>query len=284
VLKLRNCRRHAIKANLGRNWLGWGGRLPPPRCRAQSAASQEEEDERGRGVATVAAAVRDQAGCAPWRGGELERRLAAKTWPAGVGPPEPLPPLELDLDVPDGKFLNKPYSYSIDLNLATRTTRAYDVGTFTVVPLIWNCRAGLDQDKVEKIVEARARWTETRAERVNAAAAAVAEARETPALLAWLNRLVLAAKKRRPSELTVEWVLERYVAQEGACEYTGVQMAFDGHRREGKFQVSLERLDRKSKEYLKSSTVLICCEANTGQGDEVNMSKFHADRLYGKKR
>ena len=228
--------------------------------------------------------MRDQAGCAPWRGGELERRLAAKTWPVGVGPPEPLPPLELDLDVPDAKFLNKPYSYSIDLNLATRTTRAYDVGTFTVVPLIWNCRAGLDQDKVEKIVEARARWTETRAERVNAAAAAVAEARETPALLAWLSRLVSLAKHRRPSELTVEWVLERYVAQEGACEYTGVQMAFDGHRREGKFQVSLERLDRKSKEYLKSSTVLICCEANTGHGAEVNMSKFHADRLYGKKR
>ena len=152
-----------------------------------------------------------------------------------------------------------------------------------MVPLIWNCSAGLDQDKVEKIVEARARWTETRAERVNAAAAAVAEARDTPALLAWLNRLVADAKRRRPSELTVEWVLERYVAQEGACEYTGVQMAFDGHRREGKFQVSLERLDR-SKEYLKSNTVLICCEANTGQGDEVNMSKFHADRLYGKKR
>ena len=71
--------------------------------------------------------------------------------PAGVGPPEPLPPLQLDLDVPDGKFINKPYSYSIDLNLATRMTRAYDVGTFTVVPLIWNCGAGLDQDKVEKI-------------------------------------------------------------------------------------------------------------------------------------
>ena len=67
--------------------------------------------------------------------------------PAGVGPPEPLPPLQLDLDDPDGKFVNKPYSYSIDLNLATRTTRAYDVGTFTVVPLIWNCGAGLDQDK-----------------------------------------------------------------------------------------------------------------------------------------
>ena len=65
-----------------------------------------------------------------------------------------LPPLQLDLDDPDGKFVNKPYSYSIDLNLATRTTRAYDVGTFTVVPLIWNCGAGLDQDKVEKIVEA----------------------------------------------------------------------------------------------------------------------------------
>jgi hypothetical protein len=60
-------------------------------------------------------------------------------------------------------------------------------------------------------------------------------------------------------------------------------MAFDGHAR-GKFQVSLERLDRKSKEYLKTNTVLICCEANTGQGDEVNMSKEHADRLYGKKR
>jgi len=283
VQKLKSCGRHAIKANLGRNWLGWGGRLPPPRCCVRRAASQEDEDERGRGVATVAAAVRDQAGCAPWRGGELERRLAAKTWPAAVGPPEPLPPLELDLDVPDGKFWNKPYSYSIDLNLATRTTRAYDVGTFTVVPLIWNCSVGLDQDKVEKIVEARARWTETRAERVNAAAAAVAEARGTPALLTWLNHLVLAAKQRRPSELTVEWVLERYVAQEGACEYTGVQMAFDGHAR-GKFQVSLERLDRKSKEYLKTNTVLICCEANTGQGDEVNMSKEHADRLYGKKR
>ena len=285
VLKLHTCGRHAREANLGRNWLGWGGRLPPPRCRVRNASTSTQEEEDGRGVATVAAAVRDQAGCAPWRGRELERRLvAAKTWPAGVGPPEPLPPLELDLDVPDGKFLNKPYSYSIDLNLATRTTRAYDVGTFTVVPLIWNCRAGLDQDKVEKIVEARARWTETRAERVNAAAAAVAEARETPALLAWLNQKVLEAKKRRPSELTVEWVLERYVAQEGACEYTGVQMAFDGHRRGGKFQVSLERLDRKSKKYLKSSTVLICCEANTGQGDEVNMSKEHADRLYGKKR
>ena len=39
-----------------------------------------------------------------------------------------LPPLQLDLDDPDGKFVNKPYSYSIDLNLATRMTRAYDVG------------------------------------------------------------------------------------------------------------------------------------------------------------
>ena len=72
-------------------------------------------------MGTVAAAVRDQAGCAPWRGGELERRLALKAWPAGVGPPEPLPPLELDLDVRGGKFVNKPYSYSIDLN-PTRST------------------------------------------------------------------------------------------------------------------------------------------------------------------
>ena len=142
---------------------------------------------------------------------------------------------------------------------------------------------GLDQDKVEAIVEARARWTERHAQRVAAAAAAVAEARATPALVAWLNNLLRAAKQRRSSELTFEWVLAQYEEQEGACFYTGVQMAFDGHR-EGKFQVSLERLDRKSKEYLKSITVLICCEANTGQGDEVNMSKEHADRLYGKKR
>ena len=59
-------------------------------------------------------------------------------------------------------------------------------------------------------------------------------------------------------------------------------MAFDGHRK-GKFQVSLERLDRKSG-YSEKGTVLICCEANTAYGDEVNMSEEHADRLYGKRR
>ena len=67
MVKLKTCKDHAIKAGLGRNWLGWGGRLPPPRCRVKSAESREGEDEIGRGVATVAAAVRDQAGCAPWR-------------------------------------------------------------------------------------------------------------------------------------------------------------------------------------------------------------------------
>ena len=166
MVKLKTCKDHAIKAGLGPNWLGWGGRLPPPRCRVQSAASREDEDERGRGVATVAAG----------RGGGARpgwlRALAVSSsaaWlpkrPARVGPPEPLPPLQLDLDDPDGKFVNKPYSYSIDLNLATRMTRAYDVGTFTVVPLIWNCGAGLDQDTVEKIVKAcpcdAGKWTLT---------------------------------------------------------------------------------------------------------------------------
>ena len=103
-----------------------------------------------------------------------------------------------------------------------------------------------------------------------------------PALLTWVNHMISNAKKRRPSELTVEWVLAQYMAQEGACYYTGVQMAFDGHRK-GKFQVSLERLDRKSG-YSEKGTVLICCEANTAYGVEVNMSEEHADRLYGKRR
>jgi hypothetical protein len=36
-----------------------------------------------RGVATVAATVRDQAGLVPWRGGELERRLRLRAPPCG---------------------------------------------------------------------------------------------------------------------------------------------------------------------------------------------------------
>jgi hypothetical protein len=115
------------------------------------------------------------------------------------------------------------------------------------------------------------------AQRVAAADAAVAQVRATPALVAWLNQLV-ARQKRKSSGLTVEWVLAQYKEQEGACFYTGVQMAFDGHGEQRKFRVSLERLDRKSG-YLKSNTVLICWEANT-----VNMSVAHADLLYGPKR
>ena len=152
MVKLKTCKDHAIKAGLGRNWLGWGGRLPPPRCRVQSAASSWTKTNAGK----AAVCHRHVVVCrAPLRGrtktnaGEAwppsqrrcATRLAARpgaavsssaAWlpkrPAGVGPPEPLPPLQLDLDVPDGKFVNKPYSYSIDLNLATRMTRAYDVG------------------------------------------------------------------------------------------------------------------------------------------------------------
>ena len=47
-------------------------------------------------------------------------------------------------------------AYSIDRNWAIRDSR-YDVGTFHVVPLVWQSTAGLDQDKVFTVVYTRAR-------------------------------------------------------------------------------------------------------------------------------
>jgi hypothetical protein len=112
-----------------------------------------------RGVATVAAAVRDQAGLVPWRGGELEQRLRDAEWPDGLEAPDKLPPLALQLYVGPGGTRGNALAYSIDRNWAIRGSQCtYDVGTFHVVPLVWQSTAGLDQDKVFSIVHTGVRW------------------------------------------------------------------------------------------------------------------------------
>ena len=91
-----------IKAGVeGReNFLRWGGPLPPVGVPVQEHARQQARMLRG--VATVAAAVRDQAGLVPWRGGELEQRLRDAEWPDGLEAPDKLPPLALQLYVGPG--------------------------------------------------------------------------------------------------------------------------------------------------------------------------------------
>ena len=77
------------------NWLRWGGALPPV---GLQFLNNRQQARIRRGVATVAAVVRNQRGLVPWRGGELKRRLQLAEWPVGDEPPLPLPDLEWALD------------------------------------------------------------------------------------------------------------------------------------------------------------------------------------------
>ena len=265
------------------NFLRWGGRLPPVRVPVHDARQQARVL---RGVATVAAAVRDQAGLVPWRGGELQRRLRGAEWPEGVEPPDELPPLALQLYVGSSGTRGHPFAYSIDRDWAIRGAQCtYDLGTFHVVPLVWQSPAGLDQDKVFAIVYTRARWTADAATRRAAALATCAAARisATPLRSTLVSRLQAECGDRPRDQLDLEWALDRYVHQEGACHYTGVTLAVSGPIYTTPFVLSFERLDEDpAVGYTRDNTVLVAAEFNTGCG--VQMSERLADLLYGPKR
>ena len=261
------------------NFTRWGGPLPPVGLRIQI---ERQQARLLRGAATVIAQVVHQRGLVPWRGGELERRLQLAEWPVGVEPPPPLPPLRLQLDVRPGGTWGNPWAYSIDRNWAIRgSCCTYDVGTFHVVPLIWNTCAGLDQDKVFQIVYTRARWeadeTARRAHVHTARATALTSAKsELRSML--IKRLCAFG---RALHLDLKWALDQYERQEGACYYTGVTLILRGPVYTTPFILSFERLD-ESLGYTRTNTVFIAAEFNSGYG--VQMSADLADRFFGPKR
>ena len=264
------------------NFVLWGGPLPPVGVLIHDDRQQARIL---RGVATVAAAVRDQAGLVPWRGGELARRLRAAEWPDGLEAPDQLPPLALQLAVDSSGTWGNALAYSIDRNWAIRGSRCtYDVGTFHVVPLVWQSCAGLDQDKVFTVVHTRARWNpDADARRAAALATRAAAACNTahPLHLTLVKRLKADCRGRPRTELDLDWALERYERQEGACFYTGVTLAVSGPIYTTPFVLSFERLDEKLR-YTRANTVFVAAEFNTGCG--VQMSVELADLLYGPKR
>jgi hypothetical protein len=268
------------------NFSRWGGPLPPVGLlRVQIEGLQARLL---RGLATVVAQVVHQGGLVPWRGVELEWRLRLAFEALGVEPPPPLQPLVLQLDVPRGGTWGNPLAYSIDRNLAIRGSRCtYDVGTFHVVPLIWNTAAGLDQDKIFTIVYTRARWgADTDVRRTYAAATrAAAEARGHPLRGTLLNRLRENRPKDRErgrGELDLAWALQQYVDQEGACFYTGVTLTLSGSIYTTPFILSFERLD-ESLGYTRANTVLIAAEFNSGYGTQMSAEHL-ANLFYGPKR
>ena len=266
------------------NFTRWGGPLPPVGMRIQI---ERQQARLLRGAATVIAQVVHQRGLVPWRGGELERRLQLAEWPVGIEPPPPLPPLRLQLDVRPGCTWGNPWAYSIDRNWAIRgSCCTYDVGTFHVVPLIWNTTAGLDQDKVFTIVYTRARWeADTDVRRTHAAATrAAAEASDHPLRLTLARRLRQKGPTKRDrdrSELDLAWALQQYVDQEGACFYTGVTLTLSGLIYTTPFVLSFERLD-ESLGYTRANTVLIAAEFNSGY--KTQMTADLANRFFGPKR
>jgi hypothetical protein len=267
------------------NFLRWGGTLPPM---GLHVLNERREDRRRRGVATVAAVVRGQAGLVPWRDGELERRLHLAEWPERPRPPTKLPPLALQLDVVPGGAWGNRLAYSIDRNWGIRGSRCtYDLGTFHVVPLVWQSHAGMDQDKVFTVVYTRARWTpDTDARRAYALAIRAAAMADDahPLRLTLLDRLSHggdADRDRGRDELDLDWALRQYEVQEGACYYTGVTLTLSGPIYTTPFVLSFERLNEKLG-YTRANTVLIAAEFNVGY--EAQMSEYYADLLYGPKR
>jgi len=268
-----------------KNFLRWGGPLPPM---GLHVLNERREDRRRRGVATVAAVVRGQAGLVPWRDGELERRLQLAEWPERPRPPTKLPPLALQLDVVPGGAWGNRLAYSIDRNWRIRGSRCtYDLATFHVVPLVWQSPAGLDQDKVFTVVYTRARWTpDTDARRAYAAvtiAAAMADDAH-PLRLTLLDRLSHggdADRDRGRDELDLDWALRQYEVQEGACYYTGVTLTLRGPIYTTPFVLSFERLN-ESLGYTRANTKLVAAEFNVGY--EAQMSEYYADLLFGPKR
>ena len=110
------------------------------------------------------------------------------------------------------------FAYSLDLNLTTRVSWPfYDLGTFTVVPLLWNTSAGLDQEKVFQVVRARAHWNADEDQRRAATAHAVAT-QQWQCATGPLRRLSQPDR----GELDLGWALSQYMyeLQEGACFYT----------------------------------------------------------------
>ena len=118
-----------------------------------------------------------------------------------------------------------------------------------MVPLIWNTAAGLDQDKVFKIVYTRARWVaDTDVRRAYAATTRAAAMEDTarPLRLKLIKRLRQkgpADRDRDRDELDLDWALQQYVDQEGACFYTGVTLTLSGPIYTTPFVLSFERRD-----------------------------------------
>ena len=168
------------------------------------------------------------------------------------------------------------FAYSLDLNLTTRVSWPfYDLGTFTVVPLLWNTSAGLDQEKVFQVVRARAHWNADEDQRRAATAHAVAT-QQWQCATGPLRRLSQPDR----GELDLGWALAQYERQQGACFYTGVALALSGDASSGTtpFVLSIERLDDRG-EYTQENTVFVAAEFNCGNG--VQMSRELAVLLYG---
>ena len=85
----------------------------------------------------------------------------------------------------------------------------------------------------------------------------------------------------RALHLDLEWALDRYERQEGACYYTGVTLILSGPVYTTPFILSFERLD-ESLGYTRTNTVFIAAEFNSGYG--VQMTTDLADLFYGPKR
>ncbi len=251
----------------------------------RNVLSERRQDRRRRGVATVAAVVRGQAGLVPWRDGELERRLQLAEWPERPRPPTKLPPLALQLDVVPGGALGNHLAYSIDHNWGIRGSRCtYDLGTFHVVPLVWQSHAGMDQDKVFTVVYTRARWTpDTDARRAYALATrAAANNPAHPLRSTLIDRLNSGGDAdHQRDELDLDWALRQYEVQEGACYYTGVTLTLSGPIYTTPFVLSFERLN-ESLGYTRTNTKLVAAEFNVGY--ETQMSEYYADLLFGPKR
>ena len=138
-----------------------------------------------------------------------------------------------------------------------------------MVPLIWNTAAGLDQDKVFKIVYTRARWVaDTDVRRAYAATTRAAAMEDTahPLRLTLIKRLRQkgpADCDRDCDELDLDWALQQYVDQEGACFYTGVTLTLSGPIYTTPFVLSFERRD-ESLGYTPVNTEFIAAEFNCG--------------------
>ena len=141
---------------------------------------------------------------------------------------------------------------------------------------MWGC-------EVFQIVYTRARWeADENARRAHAHAARAAALTSVKSSLRSMLIKRLCSHDRA-LHLDLEWALDQYERQEGACYYTGVTLILSGPIYTTPFVLSFERLD-ESLEYTRTNTVFIGIAAEFNSGYGVQMSTDLADLFYGPKR